>query len=1393
MTEIADLKAKLEADTRQFDQAMQGSNKHMEDAKKLVTEWSDEFKTASESVDKYIKKLENRIIDLENQNDKSLGKMGDANKRLKDNVDKNTEYIKKRYDVIGKSTEQATKQVSDFSRVMKWSLYFASAGLVGTTSVGLIKQQTFELNRELDETIRLMQQISGRSGENIARHIFNMNVPVGRDALTSAAYQMLASRQPANSVPGKLELLSDTTYGLGGDDQTFQSLATSMALLGNRGTEYEGFTGLANLGLDVDEYIKPLGDGSALAALERVERGAVSTEELVKQVMVGLSRDFSGLIDTQEQTYTSAMNTIGKYIEETARKFGESWYDKMRRAANNVSTLFVDIIESDEWSENMEGASKSIDKVFTSIARRAEQISRSVLPVLEGISNIAFTGIDVGAEVIKSADPALNVMTRTIEGIGKGLSWVTGLVNKLFENFKGLSQIVGIMFSARVIGRIAMFATNLKGLLDFFGFTNKLGGGLRKHAKGFVDSLRLGFMEANDVAKKEGPRALKGFAQGFKSAAVGIRDGFRGMITGIQSGFYKATENMSKGWRKFIRGFVGATTQGTKAFVNMTKGMGQATGLIEGGFIGATKTITKSTVQMTKGVTAAFSSLSKGLLVISKWITSFFTPYLAIVGAFHFLAEVMAQDNEIKERAAESNRTYIQSLRAMRKEIESTAEAFTHGTGPAFEPVNRRDTLSRMMFADEEQEQEAYRRHMLLYGEQAQSPFELLRNMADEDISKRSVIQNALEEAGVYDPNKRYFAGRWDQVDGVRKLLHWNQRDSSAGLLDKITAAITGIFVDERQQFKELTGGDDALFDHLRDILQSYNVETEQDKNFVMNFRRNIPELADILEDTPGFERRDLINELGLRPQQDLYIDSTIESLLREGTQDFDASEVAKFSVDVIEYRTRQEQELAEQLRNMSETYAAVDRAMLVNSRGLTRASNSLEHVASAALLAASGLESVADRLSSFLFEETFLHGFATVSGASATTTDAVAAMVENYTKHGMTLTEQSGLFMDAWATPAQMLIEYGLSNLSRQDIIPTTQQIASFEADIVAQQFQDVRSGLIAGGVKPEEFDVFARNFFTREEIEGFTAPVEFDKIGVQAIGERAGSLWRTQAEKGEDRLVKALDDNTAAQTDANNIARYGEDGHLVLEPGKTWDLNFGTAEVLRSDDVMDARIIAPDPFHVSSGGGTSGTRAIETSIPLHPQFTLPEVPAFDYSGIDIEALLGEHRTRREAIDNQNKQNEWVAEPGKETYDRATWAVIDAGSFDTMIRKGEDAFEEMARDMGAIVSDIDDVGQHFSDATSMMGFYAQAEMNRQMGIGHIGDITNDRTPIVVKLEVVDAQGNPIEGRVIHHENTNKDVKIEVDGRADGGRLHGPWQSTYTTSDGKTWITGAIT
>lgn len=1361
MTDIAELKAKMEADTRQFDQAMKGSNKHMEDAKKLVSEWSDEFKTASEDVDKYVKKLEGRIEDLEKQNEKSTDKMGDATKRLKDNVDKNTKYIQERYGAIGKASEEASKSVSDFSRVLKWSLYIATAGLAGTTSLAVIRQQSFELNRELDETIRLMKQISGRSGEAIARDIFEMNTPFSRDVLTSSAYQQLASKQPASQVSPKLQLYADTAFGLGGDDQTYQSISTAMALLGNRGTEFEGYSSLANLGINVDEYVKPLGDGSTLAALERVERGAVSTEELVQQVTIGMNKDFAGLIDSQEKTYTSAMNTIGRYIEETARKFGESWYDKMRKAANNVADLFVDMLESDQQEQRIERVSKALDDTFSSLAKRAETIARSMMPVVEAFADFATAGVEVGSTIVKSADPAITSMSRSIEIFGKGLAWVTGLITGALEKFKGLAHVFGILFSTRVIGGIARMVTNFKGLWDLLKFTRGMGKQIQDNFKTGFDYLKKGSKDLKNEFRRGIPKSIQGFARGAAATFVGVRKGFSAAVTGIQSGFYRATSGMNKTFSTFVRGLVGASRESVKAFGHLAKGSAAGLNLMSNSASKSFSSAGKAIGAFGKASASALGAFGKGLAVIGKWMAGFFTPFLAVVAAFHLLADVMNKDNERKQRAAEANRTYAQSLKDMNKELENSVEAYSLGTGPAIEPVNKREYLSRLMFANEEEETAAYERHKHFYGEQAQDPFTLL---AAGSKRRNQRIKEELEAAGVYDPDYKHFTGR----NMEEMAYHYVSRGTTnyahgTRVWDQLAWRVGGMMTNERGGFNRMLGGNhDELFDRIDSIIDSFKLTQEQVTNFKSNFRKNIPELVEMLESTPGFERRHLRTEFGFEPKRGIaHPENTIESMIREHTEGMAAVDIAKVLADMFDYSTRARKEESEAIKSTTETYGIVDQAMLVNARGLKLASNSLLDLNKSAALAASGLESVADQAAQVLFQNTKLFEIGAAAHASETLRYGATDAADLFLNQGVPLTMQAGSIINTLQQSSVPLTEQFFSSASRNDIHFTPAERSSLVGKVLTENYQTLRTQMMNAGVPEKDIKTFEQNVLRGTDVDITGKKPKYTQKEISAIGESAGSLWLNNLERPIDDLTNAVTANTGATNSlTDNIQRYGEDGHLVLKEGMAWDLNFGNATVLdNNSQFFDARITGEDPFYTPSGGGSGGKRATEALIPTNPRFQLREVEPTDYSNIDGAALLEQNRIRNEIRATERRRAKMLEKVN--AMDRDVWNAIDMGSLKPVRREH--------------VVNISQAQVHIDDATRMpaVGMFAET-MRQTSGATEIIDRNASGAPLRIKLEVIGTDGNPIEARVTGYDSGGNNVEMEVDDKAKSGRVHGP-------------------
>lgn len=1415
MTEIAKLTAKLEADTQQFDRSMKNSNKHMEDAKKLVDEWAEEFEKAADDVDDHIKKLEKRIKDLEQQNEKSTKGMGKVTDELKDNIDKNADYIKKKYGEINEANDKAAKKASDFSKVLKYSIYTATAGLAGLTTFAVVKQQAFEMNRELDETIRLMRQLSGTSGEQVARSIFDVKGPIGRGALTSAAYQMLASRQSPQSVQSNLELLADTTFGLGGDDTTFNQLATGLTMMGSRGTELEGYSALAASGLRVDEYIKPLGDGSTLEALSRIERAAVTTEDVVNSVLEGLNKDFAGLIDTQEKTYTAAIDSIGQYFEQTSMKFGDTWYKNIKRSANRLA----DFLQSDEWQAKTEEMIDALNSAFETVGERAAQIGQSLQPAAKALADMTISAVELGAVVVQSAEPSIGLIAKGIEGASKGVSNFAKGIEWVIDKLKGLGPIISAALVAKTVKGLAMATAHAKATKDLVQFVRKNIGETGNKVINQVGKMNKSFSDVAKQARAVIPNTFDGIERGVRNVAAGAKKGWKDAMDGIRKGAEEAAPRVNKTFRTFTGGIVGMVKETKNITIGTAKAAAAGLNVISDGFVKTIVKMRSSVARFAKASTAAMVSFGKGVAKVGKWLGQFYLPAAGVALVMKGVADAFQAHRDVSLRAADATATFNEKLSDQIDLFRRLSTAHRSGSGSAPEIMGSKERIESLLFRDDEQREMMYRAYKGVTGRHAEDPMTMLMTDygSSTDVIGRYLASRGLEYDRSATRNEGLFgltgigtvinAARGRFPDPIRagfsansqieQLIRQNTgvRDSPSGItgwLGSAGSSILGLVTDERGRLKDMVPGlTDMDITNISEELKNFQALEEQRENARANMLssgskmladfaiehgfvdKNLQQRADrqgityqeaerrALQEGTHFSNSKARGIMGMN----YYGQRTLQDTIRMNFEGKDVSEMFTSFVDAMSNVEQEVNAINQRHRSTMKALADADAgAMLFNSRGLKTATTALADMARAALTAADSMESIGAAASLVLSRTTNLLNVSDTSALAGMIESTAYGIASNF-EGGLTVTEQGGSVANTAAQFAEQFVSILRAQATDMDFALRDSDVRDATEFATTYATQSIVGRTFAYDNIPKDARDKVLSNWGAETM--FDKPMEVPSV-VKYLMEGTGF---GQVLRENDPFVKALQENTMSidrntSSNENKVMAYGEDGHLILKPGQTWDANLGVTDVLRTGELMDARITQDIP-NLSLGGGGGSSRASE--ILLEP-----------YPGLQPNA------TDRAALAARQVQEDQIANivpPTGIKYGQLTQIDVDhiLSQYEALNARRKDEAQRIGRieymEVNEATQSIEQAYITVSSA-ELDRTASGAYMPNSFGQYPVGEMT-------VNLMLLDEGGDPRATRLVGNPSLTDDmpVNVKVNGRSVTGRtgtadpFNEPWNS----------------
>lgn len=481
MPEIGQIRARLVADTTEFNQDLKLSARQLEDFAAALRGMAEANRQAFAATDEVARRQRVSLYELAEHMQRAADDMVDTARDTAREIEKRGKEIQK---TIEDTNESVSRLGDSFDRLGRAVRFGVGALVAGSASVLVFRSQMLQLNYEVDLAARSYRRLWGAMSDvHGLEALRRSNLPYDFGVVADVA---------ARSGPGdqerRLKLAADVTAGIDGGESEFGAVAEALGSL-ERG-DVAGGDILRRLGVDV------AGD---------------SAEAMLRSVTVAFNKFREG----EEQLIGDSIRSWENYAQEVGATVTRPFYD----AITDIAAAMAQWVSSDSTQRQLEG----LVGVVTQINRNFANVAETLFASVQGSAQIAF---EAGVSVLTTLNGIIEESQSTFALWGAGMQTTAtvfgGLVRAagpLLRVFESMHSVVGTLFGAFLMRKMYTWV-GLAGLATKAGQKlsqglNRLGVSYRQQAEGLTT-----FASKTAAAGKV---LASGFVAGLKVAATGLR------------------------------------------------------------------------------------------------------------------------------------------------------------------------------------------------------------------------------------------------------------------------------------------------------------------------------------------------------------------------------------------------------------------------------------------------------------------------------------------------------------------------------------------------------------------------------------------------------------------------------------------------------------------------------------------------------------------------------------------------------------------------------------------------------------------------------------------------------------------------------------------------------
>jgi tape measure domain-containing protein len=424
------------------------------------------------------------------------------------------------------SLQTIAQSVQGLQGTFQRSMGIIGAGFILPKIFMKAKSAIIDFNQTLDQSTIAMTHFAGGAEEADellgTLQDFAARTPFNFQDLLGTTQQMMAMGVQAEELLPRLTAIGDAAAGLGGSPEILQRITRALGQIQAKGrVQAEELMQLAEVGVPAYQYMGEVVGGDIPKALDMMRKGEIDAATAISALLDGLTRDFSGMMESQSKTMMGAMSTVEDFVQMTVAAIGRPIFDSLRETMLKVA----EFLSSKEIQKGAENLAKNIANGMKQAGEIIGKILKTIGPVIESlIGNIYDFARAVGNGIggMKPVILAVVGAFMAVVGAVKVLSAILTPVLQLFAENKTLAQSLVIVLGVLAVKQ-KLFGTNSEGAA--------------KAGTAFMASLR-----ANIAGAKEYIQTMQRFAAmngttltTMQALRVGVTTGFKAMAASAKA------------------------------------------------------------------------------------------------------------------------------------------------------------------------------------------------------------------------------------------------------------------------------------------------------------------------------------------------------------------------------------------------------------------------------------------------------------------------------------------------------------------------------------------------------------------------------------------------------------------------------------------------------------------------------------------------------------------------------------------------------------------------------------------------------------------------------------------------------------------------------------------
>lgn len=434
----------------------------------------------------------------------------------------------------------------------------AVAGLAAATGLGIAGTMGIKFNATMEQNEVSFTNFLGstKKAKAYLNDLYGIasKTPFEFPELVGAARRFLAFGFSAKETKKTLLTVGDAVSAIGGGSAEIERMTMALGQIKAKGKlSTEELLQMAELGIPVFDILRKEFNMTGEELEDALRTGAIGADKGIAAITKGMDSRFKGSAKEQSKTFLGQWSTFKDIANQKLGELSKPMFNFMRDTLLPGMTAALPKIA---------GVAKTVGGFLSMAFGKGKQIFKDVIatikPAMPFFENVLIPLlIGIGEGVLASIVMAAKVAIPILKIFFKALGWIGTVLKPLKGFFRGLGQVIGIVFTGPIL-RLVGLVGKLGGVFKIFGLAAK-GVGL------YISFLAKAFGFVLKAYLKVG----KGFAKAAGFLLSPIKNAFVkifSFLTGLYAKFFgigvKMVSKLVSGLKGIGKAIVGVFKKG---------------------------------------------------------------------------------------------------------------------------------------------------------------------------------------------------------------------------------------------------------------------------------------------------------------------------------------------------------------------------------------------------------------------------------------------------------------------------------------------------------------------------------------------------------------------------------------------------------------------------------------------------------------------------------------------------------------------------------------------------------------------------------------------------------------------------------------------------------------